>query len=343
MNLHEEIADIAKQYLKGVKKVGSNNIAAICPFHTKADGTPERSPSFSMSVITGAWHCFACHEVGNLRTFLRSVGISHYLIEHQYGVVLEEASRSVPKRLDPLQPNLILENPLPESLLGLFQYCPKDLLDEGFNEGVLEYFDVGFDKQHMRITYPLRDISGQLFGISGRTVTDAIPRYKVYDKEYSAWDLPTRMDGDNKKRTILWNADRVYPAVMDVQDAKVVIVEGFKACMWLAQCGISNVVALLGSYLSEEQHWIFETIGARLYLMTDNDEAGTKARRTIGQKLARSLDVRVVLYGDAEKKWQPDYLDSDEVYKALDEAPDFYRWMGQDRDLRREKERGSVK
>lgn len=327
MNLFDEIHLIAREHLTNIKKSGPNNIMATCPFHRKPDGSEEKSPSFSMSLINGLWLCFACHETGNLRTFLRSVGVSHFIIEHQYRALLDEAAHAIPKRLDPLRPNVLTETPLPESLLGIFEFCPLDLLKEGFTEETLERFDVGFDKTHMRITYPIRDLNGQLFAISGRTVTNAEPRYKVYDKEYPTWGLPSRADGDTKKRATLWNADRVYPLTLNRTDCWIVLVESFKACMWVYQAGITNVVALIGSFMSEEQHWILERMGAKVYLMLDNDEAGLKGTHFIGKKLAKSLDARVVVYGDTEDRYQPDLISPEEVHEAMESTVDYFKWL----------------
>ncbi len=327
MNLLEEITEIARRHLTNIKKSGPTNIMATCPFHTKPDGSPERNPSFSMSLVTGLWLCFSCHESGNLRTFLRSVGIPPALLDQQYGTLIEEASKAVPERLDPLRPGVLTESPIPESLLGVFQYCPLDLVRDGFHEDVLEHFEVGFDKQHMRITYPLRDLSGQLFGISGRSVTGAEPRYKVYDQEYKVWGLAPRSDGTNKKRTIIWNAHRIYETLRDQVDGEIVLVEGFKACMWVHQAGITNVVALLGSWMSEEQQWILERLGARVYLMLDNDEAGLKGTHYIGKALSRSLRVNVCVYGDVDKQDQPDRVGPEEVRDAIKEAPSFITWL----------------
>ncbi len=321
----DEIMQLAQKYLVGYKKAGSNELKAVCPFHMKPDGSPERNPSFYMSLITGAWFCHACHERGSLRSFLRAVGMPRHVIELQYGMVLEQASKAIPKRLDPSKPGVVVDDPLPEALLGLFHYVPTDLLRDGFKEEVLSRFDVGFDKQHMRITFPMRDLEGKLFGISGRSVTGAEPRYKVYDKEYATFGLPARGDGEAKKRITIWNADQLYPLSLGTTQLDIILVEGFKACMWVYQAGFTHVAALLGSWLSEEQVWILEHFGARVFLMFDNDMAGYKARHYAGKILSRSLDVRVVEYGD-EDQTQPDHLSEEEVHQAIEEAPDYFAW-----------------
>lgn len=315
-----DVLSLAQQYLHRVKKTGNQNIMAVCPFHTK-NGAPEREPSFCMSLSSGLWICFSCKSKGNLETLLRDVGVPGSVIQTQYRYVIEEAAQHRPPRFDPLRPQVLSEDPLPEGLLGLFDQCPIALLDEGFDPNVLASFDVGFDDAHHRITYPLRDIKGNLIGISGRTVIDENPRYKVYDVEYELWGLSRR---DTKKGLILWNAHRIYKEVFNRNDVSVVLVEGFKACMWLAQAGFTHTVALLGSYMSDPQRWVLERLGATVYIMLDNDEAGRTATRTIAAKLSRSLPVRIAQYD--EQKKQPSDLAQDEVIESLRQAKDYYLW-----------------
>lgn len=327
----QDILTIAQQHLHKVKKTGNQNVMAICPFHLK-NGMPERDPSFCLSLTSGLWICFSCKRAGNLEMLLHDFGVPGSVIHTQYRYVLEEAAQNRPARFDPLRPRCIIvdvgsgvgleQEPLPESFLGLFDQCPIALLDEGFTQETLAGFDVGFDNAHSRITYPLRDLKGNLLGISGRTVIDEHPRYKVYDVEYELWGLPRR---DTKKGLILWNAHRIYKEVFNRNDAAIVLVEGFKACMWLVQAGFTHTVALLGLLMSDQQKWILERLGATVYIMLDNDESGRAATRTIADKLSRSLPVRIAEY-DKQKK-QPSDLTQDEVINALQHAQDYHLWV----------------
>jgi DNA primase len=244
--MSDEILQIAHQYLKKVKRSGNEDVMAICPFHRKADGSEERGPSFALSIHSGLWYCHSCHARGNLYTFLRDMGVSRLDLELRYKATIEEAEKYAPKKFDPMNPVEAVIEPLAESFLGLFDQCPQLLLDEGYPEELLRQFDIGFDEKHQRITFPLRDYRGRLVGISGRAVGGALPRYKVYDKEYVDFGLPERK---TEKRALLWNVDHVIPRLMHdhLGVEPVVIVEGFKAVMRVAQAGISDVVGLLGS------------------------------------------------------------------------------------------------
>jgi len=331
LNVEDEVSKIAQQYLEGIKSSGSNNIMALCPFHAKIDGSPERHPSFAMNLSNGLYFCHACEIKGNLYTFLRDVGIDRQSITMRFGNLLEAAAKNTPARTNPLDPNVLELSPLPESMLGLFDACPTSLLNAGFTEETLHQFDVGFDSVHNRITFPLRDYQGRLSGISGRDVTGNNLRYKVYDREYQHWDMPARWGFD--KRKILWNVHTLYPDLLfNRGERTVVVVEGFKACMWVRQAGIRNVVALLGTYMSEEQRWILERLGITLYLFLDHNEAGHTGTIKAIERTAKSIPLRIMEYPPRiaehpQISAQPDSLTVEEIHHSFNTAPDYVTWL----------------
>jgi DNA primase len=322
-----EVEAIIGRYLTKVKRSGPEHIMAVCPFHRRPDGSDEHTPSFTMSLTIGVYHCFSCHESGGLRNFLKEMGVPSTRIDGEYKYVIEECERYRAPPANPLHITAAAD-PLPESLLGLFDHCPTSLLREGFDEGLLAKLDVGFDKRHRRITFPLRDHHGCLVGISGRTVDDEWPRYKIYDCEYQAWDLPVRA---TKKRSLIWNFHAVQPQVYFGKGQCLVIVEGFKACMRLLQAGITNTVALLGSYMSREQRWLIESLAPKtVYVMLDNDDAGHNGRLDVARSLAKALcDVRVVEY-EAD---QPSDLSTTDIQTAIETATEYHLWKIQGRHL----------
>jgi hypothetical protein len=114
-----EIKGVADQYLEKVRPSGPENIMATCPFHVRADGSPERRPSFSMSLVNGLWFCHSCQAKGNLYSFLRDVGLTRAQIEFRYQFLIDEAKKNLPPPPDPTRPGEIFSsNPLPEGLLG---------------------------------------------------------------------------------------------------------------------------------------------------------------------------------------------------------------------------------
>lgn len=316
-----DIVEIAEKYLTKIRKTGPDNILALCPFHDNTD-----TPSFTMSMTKGLFFCFSCGAKGNLNTFLRLVGVTRVVIDRHYQRIIDRVSAYVPKPMNQKKPSLFTGDSIPEGTLGIFDYCPIDLVDQGFPEQLLQQYDVGFDKDHMRITFPLRDLMGRLIGISGRAVLNESPRYKVYDHEYEKWGMPPHK---TDKRYVLWNADRIYPSAFFQIAPKIVIVEGFKACLKLIQHGVPNTVALLGTYLSPEHRWILERIGGEVYVMLDNNEAGRKGTARVASQLATSMTVKVVEYD--EDKPQPSDLGPIEIHEALSGAKDYFLWAMQEK------------
>lgn len=319
------ILDAVRGHLKKIKPSGSEEIGAICPFHRKPDGSEERGASFFMNTRSGLWFCHSCHSRGNFYTFLRNIGVSHFEINEQYKYLLDEVAQrspTVPDAFNLVEPT---KEPLNESLLGLFDYYPKQMQEWGFPPELCKRFGVGFDEVHMRITFPLRDFAGRLVGISGRAVTaDAWPRYKIYDKEYAAFGLQAR---ETQKRAILWNAHEALAILSKERDPTkrvLVIVEGFKAAMRVAQSGISAVVAFIGSYMSFEQQCKLESTEASIYMMLDNNAAGRNGCLDAYEHLlGNTLHINMVEY-DAD---QPSDLTPEEVTAAITAATPFAVWF----------------
>jgi DNA primase len=330
MDIQAEVQDIARKFLRKVKRSGPDDIMAICPFHLNADGTEENRASFAMSLSTGLYFCHACKSKGNLFSFLKNIGLTVDIIERQYRFLIDSASSNLPPPPDPLRPKVFAMPEVNEAVLGLFDYCPTELINDGFFESTLRHFEVGYDKWYGRVTYPLRDLKGKLVGVMGRNPDGFTPKYKVYTREYPTWGLPEVVEPD--KRCVMWNADKVYPLLYFGHNPNepVVVVEGFKACMWVWQAGIRNVVALLGSYLSWEHRWMLERIGAPVYLFLDNNAAGRTGQVSAAELLGKSLNVGIVQYPNRlaeDEDAQPDSCTMEEVQEAMTRVPSYLNYL----------------
>lgn len=320
----ERVKQAAHQYLKKARMAGPNNVIALCPFHQDA------SPSFAMNIHNGLYICYACGAKGNFRTFLKGMGLSKNDIDLHYGKTLEDLKRNTPPPPDPNLPTVTYdehERP-PEDLLGLFHVRDDDELKHVANKVLeldldlltLRRFEVGVDKKHNRVTFPLRDLRGNFVGVSGRAMSsDQSPRYKVYREEYKTWGLPAY---DTDKSHLLWNAHRVYPEVVSrtlPQGESIVVVEGFKGAMWLSQAGVPNVVALMTKTLSWTQRWILLRFGGPYTLMLDNDEAGMEGTVYVSSELQKTCgSVRVVEY----EQRQPTDVPLEDIRQLIETASD---------------------
>lgn len=329
MDVRHEVETIIRNYLSGVGHTGPNDLSARCPFHYKADGTPERSASFAMNLNTGLYFCHSCGAKGNLYTFFRDLGMPRTEITLNFQHIIDAAKSNLPAPLDPTKAQIFDKNPLDHRVLGLLDYEPLDLLQAGFTPQTLRYFDVGFDRWHSRVTYPIRDLAGQLVAISGRSVNGAQPRYKIYNQEYMVWGLPPREEW--QRGNVLYNGHRLWSLYHAREKADIFIVEGFKACMWVHQAGFTNVGALLGHYMSQPQKWILEDLvggfGGTVYMFLDNNWQGWHGCEVAGLDLARAVKVKVMMYPQRLRDnddAQPDNCTPLEIQQAKESAVDFY-------------------
>jgi len=329
MSDYEEVLAIARQHLQRVKRSGPDNIMASCPFHTSDDA--HGSVTFSMSLSRGIYFCFSCHASGTLRTFLRDVGVAPYAVELQYKGLIERLRAAAPPPKDVRKFNPTAIDPLPENLLGIFDYCPTKLREVGFTERTLRSFDVGYDQYHNKITFPLRDIEGRLVGISGRKLEGEGQRYKIYTNEYATWGLPKRSMNDSSRKALIWNIHRAMPECV-VAGKPIILVEGFKACMWLWQCGYTNVAAIMGSLVTDEQRWILEQMGVPIILMLDGNEPGRDGTYRSGRRLQDSLHVRVARVPEDE---QPDDLSQEQIAHVLEGSVIFQQWASKQKGIKR--------
>lgn len=290
--------EIAKAHLRLVK-IKDEFVAAACPFHK---GGQERRPSFWINRHNGEWGCFACPESGSdLRFLLKRLGASSRALEAALDSAQEEAKKhehvEKAKKRRKARAEFRGEHILPEALLGVYDWCPVRLLEEGFEEETLRMHDIGFDRGRERITFPIRDVFGNLIGISGRTVQEnGYPKYKVYEgwtekdgvrypgelgewfPEYSATNI----------RDHLWRGHFVYDAIYQGHSNQLIIVEGYKAAMWLVQHGWANTVALMGARMSYAQERLIRRMGTETWIFLDNNEAGITGTQSIGDRLGNA-------------------------------------------------------
>lgn len=311
----------AGKHIPGLRKGAGVNYTGFCPLHGEKPG--KSTPSFSFNSATGQWFCFAGCGGGTFATFLRMLGQTRPLIDRVMQRLDPYLVKVTPK-MDVARAAGLFETPypLPEAILGLYEQCPLNLLNAGFDEGLLWAHDVGFDDTTQRITFPIRDLNGKLAGISGRDITGtAHERYKVYRKEIEALGYPRYA---LEKSHYIWRWDRVYPRVYGEPGPNTIyLTEGFKACLWLVQHGYENTLALMGSALSEVQQAFLERLGGTVVLCLDNNRAGLKATYRIGYRL-RGVRVLVMRY-PAEVQ-QPDGLSPEDLHVSINEASAFHTW-----------------
>lgn len=167
--------------------------------------------------------------------------------------------------------------------------------DRGFPAELLDFFQVGGmtdPRGIFRETIPIRDPEGNLLTVSGRRIdSDEHPKYWLME------NIP--------KGTTLYNLDiaKDYVGGPPYGVRTLVLVEGFVDVWTLALHGVWNVVAAMGTDLTQRQAELLSHYADRVVLMLDPDEAGQKGMDRVEKMLSFYLDVeRIDLPEDKDPK-----------------------------------------
>lgn len=299
-----DIVDLVSRYVP-LQRAG-RNFKACCPFHD------ERTPSFVVFPDNNSWHCFgACGTGGDAFSFLmkrENLDFREALetLATEVGVVLDagpnrpddglreriyaansqaalffqetlfnhpgaEAARAYLQRrgidretTQNFQLGFALESW--ESLLtylGQKGFEPPFLHHAGLvkhNEARNSYYDAF----RGRVIIPIRDRQGRIIGFGGRVLDDVQPKY------LNTSDTPLF-----HKSRIIYGLDLAYQAIR--QNDKVVIVEGYMDVIAAHQHGYANVVACMGTAVTEEQLQQLQRYTNNFVLALDADAAGQQA------------------------------------------------------------------
>ena len=312
-DIGEIISDVVQ-----LKRTGKNYIG-LCPFHS------EKTPSFTVSPDKQIFHCFGCGTGGNVFTFLmKHDGITFpeavKMLANRYGVSLPppqltpEQKRRVNEKDKILKINHLAAQRYREILVGESSGGPaRDYLKRrGLNPDSLDAFQIGYapqgweniirhlnrqqisaewmwksglvlprkngngyyDRFRERIVFPIIDLRDKVIGFGGRVIDDTLPKYlnspetSVYSKSRSLYGIHHAKSHCREK-------------------AEVLVVEGYLDVIALYQHGIRNVVATLGTALTQQHVRMLKgLIGnhGKVILVFDSDDAGLKAAQ-------RSIEV----------------------------------------------------
>lgn len=136
---------------------------------------------------------------------------------------------------------------------------------------------------HGRITFPLKDVNGDLLGFGGRIFGDGSPKY-----------INPSADEYDKSST-LYNLDIARDYILE--DGKAIVVEGYMdvASMWSA--GIRNVVASCGTAMTRKQLRLLKRFADEVYLLYDDDSSGNKSAERVSKLLELELFPVYVVKG----------------------------------------------
>ncbi len=155
----------------------------------------------------------------------------------------------------------------------------QDLLQAGL---VIERESEGYyDRFRGRLVFPIRDRGGYVVGFGARALDDSLPKY-LNSPQTEIFD----------KSAVLFGIDQAKDAIREQGFA--VIVEGYMDVLMAHQSGRTNVVASMGTALTERQIRVIKKLAKRLVLALDADAAGDQATLRGLQLAKETLDHRAV-------------------------------------------------
>jgi len=197
---------------------------------------------------------------------------------------------------------VLVNAPLDFELKGLDAGHPY-LLNRGFTAETIRHFGLGYCSRGFlkgRVAVPLHDADARLIGYAGRIVDDA-----AIDKDNPRYKFPGTRERDGKffefrKTLFLYNGFR-FKAPLD----DLAVVEGFTSVWWMFQCGVPDVVGVMGSDCSEEQGRLIVSLtkpAGRVWLMPDGNEAGERCAQALFRHVSPHRFIR---WSRFEKDKQP--------------------------------------
>lgn len=354
-----DIVDLVSETVK-LKKSGKS-YTGFCPFHSNT-----RTPSFVVWPESGTWKCFgACNTGGDIFSYvMKRDGLEFRealeLLARKAGIELEprtpqaEAQDQKNERLrqalaaaamyfhnllrtspqgqiarDHVAQRGIADETVIQFQLGYsldeWHTLESFMVNRGYareeivSAGLLVQRDDGavFDRFRGRLMIPIRDIKGQTIGFGARTLTGEEPKYlnspqsPLFDKSHT-----------------LFGMDLARNAIRAAGHA--VVVEGYMDALAAHQAGYANVVASMGTALTEAQFRQIARLCKKFVLALDPDTAGVQAmlrglevaRETLDRDAAPTFDARGLVHFESHLQVDirvlvmPGGLDPDEVIRA---------------------------
>ena len=321
-----DILDLVSEYVK-LEKRGRNYIG-LCPFHD------EKTPSFTVSEDKQICHCFGCKKGGNVFQFTQEikdipfveavkelgervdikvdVGQTQYnqqsqmasddlkmiemheLIQDYYHYALMKTVEGE-EALNYLRQRGFTDELIKQRQIGYApdssHFCHDFLEKKGYDielayeAGLLSRNEENFsyyDRFRNRIMFPLKNAQGRIVGYSGRTYTNQEPKY------LNSPETPIF-----QKRRLLYNLDKARKSIR--QNDEIVLLEGFMDVIKSDYAGLKQVVASMGTQLSQEHMTFLKKLTNNITLMFDGDYAGREATLKTGQALLQQgLNVYVI-------------------------------------------------
>ena len=351
------IVDVIQSAVGKLVRAG-RNLKACCPFHN------EKTPSFNVNAEGQYFKCFGCGKSGDVFTFVQLYERVEFpeafkLLADRAGIRFEVNPaaaeqykketdwKSYSYRLNDAACNFFREQLFAPAGMKAREYLKKrGLSDENCEKFRLGYAPAGgspllsrlqgqrapvkaivgaglatqrdngavIDFFFDRLMFPISDIQGRVIAFGGRILGDGEPKY-----------LNTRETPVFSKTHTVYGIDHAREQIVSTRTA--IIVEGYTDVMMCHQFGITNVVACLGTAITEQHIRQLRRVADKLLLLTDSDAAGAKAsERSLSILLQEDMPARIVRLPGADKD-PCDFLlahGKEPFLKGLEQSQDLF-------------------
>ncbi len=348
-----DIVDVISEHVH-LEKAGQN-FKALCPFHN------EKHPSFFVFPEQQTWHCFgACGTGGDVFSFImkkegvefgqslrilaeragislssqgptrvaeneaqqRLFHVTDAAAEYYHHILTNTATGEVARKYlnaRKLSPEVISDFRLGYSPNG-WDVLKTFLQNKGYKDEEIEQAGLiiskegnSYDRFRNRLMFPICDIQGRVTGFGARALDNSQPKY-INSPQTPLFD----------KSSTPYGIDRAKNAIRT--NNLVIVVEGYMDTIKAHQHGWNNVVASMGTSLTEKQVEVIKRLTKHITLALDADTAGEEATLRGIETLVKSLGKGIV---DAELKVisLPQGKDPDDV---IEESPSTWQNLVQE-------------
>ena len=301
-----------------LKKRGKEFVG-LSPFKT------EKTPSVTVNDEKGFYHCFSSSEHGNIFDFLMKTqnlkfgeavktlanlagmrpytfskqdekrekswqeysSIYNQYVQFYHDELLKNEQLNIAR--DYLKKRNISKEEVKKFKIGyveknanFFEKLKKDFNEKVLIESGLFYLDdnknIYVERFRERIIFPINSISGQPIGLGGRI---------IQDNNYLAKYINSPETQFFKKGSNLYNLD--FARKLSNKTDHVYLVEGYMDVVGLSKNGIDNVVANLGTSLTDRQISILNQFFEDIIICFDGDESGYKAALRAAENSIKEL------------------------------------------------------
>jgi len=353
------LVDIVGQYTQ--LKPSSGGYMGRCPFPDHQ----EKTASFSVSEVKQVYYCFGCAKKGNIFRFIQDLmglGFPETIefLANRAHISLPErtADPGADQQANRKKELVRISGLAAQYFAQQFQKLPAQhparvyaLEKRGLSQATIERFQIGyageewdglvqhlkklqvslalaeearlikarkegqgyFDVFRDRLMFPIQNQMGETIAFGGRIIAQGEPKY------LNSADTPIFIKG-----RVLYGLSQAAKHIR--AHDQVIVVEGYMDVVALAQAGVENVVASMGTAFTPEHARIFARMTKNAIALFDGDSAGQNAaERSLPILLAADLHPKGLILPDGQ---DPDDFvrakGADALVQLISQAPDLF-------------------